>query len=156
MVRGPSGSAKTTTAEKLQPNPTYRVAADDSFMVGNVYRYQPKLIGWAHTMCRSATLQLLEAGIERVVVHNTFIHLWEMLDYRNMVKMVNKTAKTLDEKYEIRVVRCQGRFKNVHGVPDWKVQEMWDEIEDCPGEYLVCTLCHKVDCLGEQRCKYQH
>lgn len=120
----------------MQTNPTYRVAADDSFMVDNVYRFQPKLIGWAHTMCRSAVYQLLEAGIEHVVVHNTFVHLWEMLDYRNMVKMVNKTLAP-EEQYEIAVYRCQGKFKNVHGVPDWKVQEMWDEFEDCPGEVLI-------------------
>ncbi len=47
--------------------------------------------------------------------------MWEMKPY---IDMAEKNG------YKIQVIHCQGSFKNVHGVPEEKVQQMKDNFED--------------------------
>ncbi len=73
------------------------------------YAYDKAKIVEAHKWCLCETVNALVAG-KRVVVSNTFTRDWEMAPYLALGAPM--------------IVRCEGRFQNVHGVPDEKVDEM--------------------------------
>lgn len=94
-----------------------------------VYDFNPKLLRNAHEWRYNATVEAVKTNPEGVVVvANTFTRIWEMQCYIDF-------AKANDIPF--KVVRCQGSFQNIHGVPDKKVQEMLERFEDYEGEELV-------------------
>jgi hypothetical protein len=78
------------------------------------YFFDPNKIPSAHEWCQTKTREALKLGIS-VVVSNTFIQKWEMRPYINM-------AKDFGADLEIKVMN--GRFSNIHGVPESKIENM--------------------------------
>ena len=127
LVRGVPGSGKTTYAKTLV---NYAIEADHYFVrIDGVYDFNPKLLKNAHDWCYNEVVEALRSDPEEIVsVANTFTRVWEMQRYIDYAKANNIPFK---------VVRCQGSFQNIHGVPDKKVQEMLERFEDYEGEELV-------------------
>lgn len=127
LVRGVPGSGKSTyVQENLAGFLWYE--ADMYFIRPNGrYEFNPRFIKDAHNWCRSKVHSTMVDG-ENVVVSNTFTRKWEMKEYLQMAE---------DFGYEVVVIRCSGSYKNVHGVPDGKVQEMRIRFEDFEGEKIV-------------------
>lgn len=130
IVRGWSGSGKSTHAEAIQPDSHKRVAADDfpGFHETGTYVYVPWRIGEAHNFCRKRVLMLMRGGADHIVVHNTFVNEWEWEVYVDMAQ---------DYGYDVHYHRCVGEFQNVHGVPDDKVGFQKRDIVDVVGEFIV-------------------
>lgn len=125
LVRGHSGSGKTTFAKSLQG--FVPVAGDDYFTVGDKYEFNPALLGAAHDYCLKETARNLRLGCD-VVVHNTFTRLWEMDKYTQLAK---------DYGVKLTVYRCSNFYQNVHGVPDKVVQRQINRMQDYEGEIHV-------------------
>jgi len=123
IIRGTPGSGKTTLGMQLKSGGLVRyVIAADDYMVGpdGQYLFQPARLKECHERCRTDALRALSAG-ESVAVCNTFTRIWEMQPY---VDIAHRLGNTL------YVIRCEGRFQNVHGVPEEKVREMRDRFEE--------------------------
>lgn len=139
LVRGWPGSGKTTFADKLIIEnlrtsngrcPIVAVSADD-FMRdedGN-YAFSRDKLQDAHKACQDQVREFLTDGVHApVVVHNTFIKLWEMEPYLKMADELN---------IPVEIYKCSGNYKNVHGVPDAKVQQMKNNYEPYEGDIHV-------------------
>lgn len=119
LIRGVPGSTKTTTAEEKYPD--HVLCEADQFFTNNNgdYSFDPKKIQDAHKWCQAKAKRSLQAG-KNVVVANTFIRIWEMEPYFLMAKRLG---------CKVTVIEAKGNFKNVHGVPEEKVQLMRERFE---------------------------
>lgn len=126
IVRGAPGSGKTTLGNRLKAGGLVRfVISADDYMVdvdGN-YLFEPARLGDCHKLCLQAVTAAMQDG-ESVAVCNTFTRIWEMQPF------VDLAAKMQADLY---VVRCEGRFKNVHGVPAEVVEKMRGRFEEWAG-----------------------
>lgn len=121
LIRGIPGSGKTTKAnEMIAENPNLKnFEADQFFVKGGEYKFNPKFLKAAHEWCQDQTRNALKDG-HSVIVSNTFTRLWEMDVY---VAMTNELGINLE------VIEMNGRFQNVHGVPDETVEKMKERYE---------------------------
>lgn len=79
-----------------------------------------KNCGYFEAECARSVETRMSLGAD-VIVSNTFTKLLEMQKYLDLAK---------EYGYDIQVIHCQGRFKNVHGVPEEKVRQMRDNFEE--------------------------
>ena len=115
LIRGLPGSGKTTVAKNM--NAYEHFEADMFLLIDGEYVYDASKIKAAHDWCVAQAKESLEKGLN-VVVSNTFVKLWEMDRY---IKL----------GYPHRVIEMNNRWKNVHGVPEDKIEEMagcWEEL----------------------------
>lgn len=132
LVRGPSGSGKSTFAKDIMKKMTeasvVHYESDDFFLNSKgEYIFNPKALGDAHDWNRHRTRRALKEGLT-VIVSNTLTRLWEMQQYLSVASEL---------KVPVMVYRMTTRYQNTHGVPEDKVQAMWDRMEDYPEEILV-------------------
>jgi predicted ABC-type ATPase len=132
IIRGVQGSGKSTLANiiaqglepaGLYPTPTsYRVEADHFFVNEQTgeYKWDGAKIGEAHRWCQHNVNEAMKKRIEFVIVSNTFIKRAEMQPYLEMAK---------EHGYQVQEIICRGRFKNVHGVPEEKVEQKLRQFE---------------------------
>jgi predicted ABC-type ATPase len=106
LVRGVSGSGKSTVAEMLAE---HNVAADDYF--GDEYVFDPSLLGDAHAWCKGRVAGWMNEGVSRIAVHNTFTQDWEMQPYFDLAEQRGYRVHTL-------VVEDRHKSGDEHGVPD--------------------------------------
>jgi predicted kinase len=120
IVRGLSGSGKTTLAHQLSP---VVYSADDWFTdADGDYFFNPAQLANAHAECFSDVEFDMEADVPKIAVANTFSQSWEAKPYL-------KLAKKYD--YSPFVVECQNSFKNVHEVPQERIDAMrmrWENL----------------------------
>jgi predicted kinase len=128
LVRGLPGSGKSTFASHIWNE--YAVCEADKFFYdkeGN-YNFEPSKIKDAHAWCKNEVEtrmkdhQLNPQYYPEIAVSNTFTQEWEMKDYYELA-----------EKYGYKVVSLiiENRHggKNVHGVPDDKLEIMKNRFE---------------------------
>jgi predicted kinase len=117
LICGPSGSGKTTRAFELMSklNITHHFEADmwmnDRF--GN-YCFDSKRLRDCHKKCQQKTEEAMKLG-KSIIVSNTTLIKREAVPYISLAKKYN---------YQVVIEHMTGQFTNLHGVPDWKVQEM--------------------------------
>lgn len=80
ILRGISGSGKTTWVKKNAPNATI-VSTDNFFIVDGVYTYDINKLEENHRKAFRFFLDSLAAGKEWIVVDNTNVHSWEYAPY---------------------------------------------------------------------------
>ena len=123
IIRGVPGSGKTTLGHRLREGGLVRhVLSADDWMVDEAgeYSFDPRRLSWCHKACKSATERALTEG-EGVAVCNTFTRVWEMQPYVDMAKLLG---------CPMYVIKCEGGFQNVHGVPQSKVNQMRARFEE--------------------------
>jgi predicted ABC-type ATPase len=116
IVRGPSGSGKSSLIQKRYPNAKV-VSADHYFMINGEYVFDPVALPLAHAQCFRLFLQLLVEKHPLVVVDNTATKTWEWENYALAAKLAE--YKVLLVEMIVQSVdwiqRCASR--NVHHVP---------------------------------------
>jgi predicted kinase len=136
IIRGLPGSGKTTEAlkhVKAAVDLDLSVAhneADDYFMEGLTYRFDPRLLGRAHNRCLTMTIEEMGRGTNLVIVSNTFSEYWEMAPYRRAAEAIGYEQRIItlfDAGFsdEQLVERAKG-----HQVPLESIQAMrarWEE-----------------------------
>jgi len=135
IMRSAPGGGKSTFVKKNFPD-AFICSADNFFIKDGVYCYNPKLIGEAHEACFDSFLQALKDQKKLIVIDNTNIKVKEMTKY---------VMKAFDYDYNIRIVRMKVSLekllgRNVHGVPDNKVIQMHNNIEDIPDSWGITEL----------------
>lgn len=132
LIRGLPGSGKSTMAKNMEGYVHFE--ADMFFEVDGAYIHDPSKIRDAHDWCVDAARVALEQG-KNVVVSNTFIKIWELQRY-------------VDIGFPFRVIEANGKWKNIHGVPDEKIQNMKESWQALPPHYK------KQPALYESRVPY--
>jgi len=128
LLRGVPGSGKTTLGEVILyvpgSNNTNNVLSADDFFIddnGN-YIFDSTKLKEAHNQCQLKCAERMKLQLSKIIVANTFTQDWEMTPYFDMAERY---------KYRVHTVVVENRHnnKNIHGVPDDKVQIMKDRFE---------------------------
>lgn len=122
LVRGISGSGKNTFAELMSNNNAPVFSADDYFMKDGKYKFDGSKIKFAHEYCHNMTETAMRTHEPKIFVANTFTREWEMKKYYELAKKYGYRVFSI-------VVENRHGSKNLHGVPEQKVQQMRDRFE---------------------------
>lgn len=121
LIRGLPGSGKSTLGSQLAPGANN--AADDYFVVGGEYRFDPAKLGAAHAFCQSQTRTLLKAGRAAVAVCNTFTCRWELEPYFALARELRVKPIVID-LYDADFTDDMLARRNEHGVSVETIQAM--------------------------------
>lgn len=131
VLQGPSGSGKTSLGKKLAAELGGLVfSTDDLFHVADVYEFDPTMLGVMHRVNLWRATKALDRG-RTVIVDNTNICCWEARPY---------VQAAVELGVEVEFIRCHGRYANVHGVPDEKVEDMRRRMETLSVEACCAAL----------------
>jgi predicted kinase len=129
IVRGCSGSGKTTFAKKLVGHDFLVCEADKYFIDddGN-YNFDFTKIKDAHKWCQDTVETYMKDSMvndqfyREIAVSNTFTQEWEMKPYFELAK---------EYGYKVFTVVVENRHggKNIHGVPEDKLEAMKNRFE---------------------------
>ena len=128
LVRGLPGSGKSSFATHILNE--YSVCEADKFFYdkeGN-YNFDPTKLKQAHEWCRNEVEirmkdhQVNEQFYPQIAVSNTFTQEWEMESYFKLAEKYNYKVVSL-------IVENRHGSKNVHGVPDDKLEVMRNRFE---------------------------
>jgi len=114
ILRGCSGSGKTTVANLLSSLPdSDAIAADDYwYFIGNgEYTFDIQRLGEAHKWCQDNVKDSMENNATNVIVHNTNTTDREINPYLEMAEKFNYRVVSL-------VVENRHGSSDVHGVPE--------------------------------------
>lgn len=123
IIRGLPGSGKSTYAKKHFPHHKH-FEADMFFTRNGAYEFDSTKLNQAHRWCQTEVHKALSKGYD-VVVSNTFIQAWEFDTYLDIVGEFKDCQLT--------VIELKTQFKNIHGVPDEKLEQMkrrWTDWKD--------------------------
>lgn len=127
IIRGASGSGKTTYSEKFVEDGYVRVESDDFFMVDGIYKWdQSKLTDIFRKQFIKVTRYLFSG--QSVVVPGCFTKLNHMAEYILFCEYYNIA-------YEIYEMKTQ--YQNVHGVTADKVESMRTRFQPYAGAIHV-------------------
>jgi len=129
LVRGLPGSGKSTLARKFVSTLGFKHYEADMYFLdsdGN-YHYDPTQISNAYAWCQFMTRSAIKQGYS-VVVSNTFTTNKEMLHYYNIAKNLG---------VEIDVLEVNGKYQNIHAVPESVIERMRNRWEVLDLAYLT-------------------
>ncbi len=140
LIRGLPGSGKSTLAKRLAARRHLRhLEADFHFEGPSGYRHDPARLADAHAWCRREAYRLLTEG-KGVVVANTFVRIWEMVDYVGIAIVL---------EMPLTIIEASGRWPNIHNVPEEVMAKMASQWEPLPpsltkyaklaSTYLACV-----------------
>jgi predicted kinase len=124
IVRGLPGSGKSTFAKTLGGT---HFETDNFFMVDGEYKFDVTKLKDAHEWCQNSVNTAMILNIttdlnDTIVVSNTFTQEWEMKPYFDMAERYNYRVHTI-------IVENRHDSKNIHGVPEEKLQQMKDRFQ---------------------------
>ena len=126
LIRGIHGSGKSTYAKSILKlyqeagKPICHYEADMYFTNSNgSYIFDPTLLRDAHEWCQASVKHALETK-HSCIVSNTFIKKWELQPYIDMASSL---------KVPVTILTMEGKYGNIHGVPDEKIQQMIKNFE---------------------------
>ncbi len=114
LLRECPGSDKSTVAKKLGL-PTFE--ADDYFMVDGEYKFDPSKLKDAHKSCQDRVEFVMEQGITKLAVANTFTEEWEMEHYYKLAEKYGYMVISL-------IVENRHDGKDIHNVPQESLNRM--------------------------------
>jgi len=110
LVRGVSGSGKTTFAEMISGS-SLIISTDDYWKdARGGYNFDASKLPEAHKWCQDFCRANMASGLD-IIVHNTFTQEWEMEPY---------FVQAEEFGYKIFTIIVESRHggKNIHDVPD--------------------------------------
>lgn len=128
LLRGLPGSGKSSFAKHMWSD--FVICEADQFFYdpeGN-YNFDPSKLRDAHKYCKDKVETFMSDNEKNsqfypeIVVSNTFTREWEMDEYFKLAKKYNYQVVSL-------IVENRHGNKNVHGVPDSKIEEMRNRFE---------------------------
>ena len=120
VMRGLPGSGKSTLVSsitRLYPGAVV-CSADQYFMTEDgKYEFDASLLKFAHQQSQNKARDACEAGERLVVVDNTGVKRWELVNYFRMAQSFDYTVILLQPRTPWRFNVNQLAIKNTHGVP---------------------------------------
>lgn len=159
IMRGLPGSGKSTKARSYGGT---IVSADDYFMSGGEYRFDPAKIGAAHADCKRKFEEALKRGDSIIVVDNTNTMSWEYQPYADMAKRYGYEVEidAVGDATPSALLPQQLSDRNLHGVPPASIEKMVQRWEGEPhnpevGQSVAfrsdwlkrvghCGVCHEI------------
>lgn len=123
LIRGLPGSGKSTLAKNMARTLGYQHYEADMYFTKNngSYEFNPELLPDAHHWCKNKACVALCKG-QSVIVSNTFVRKWEMIQYNNIAA---------DTGAELIILEAKGDWENVHNVPQETIERMrknWENL----------------------------
>ena len=128
LFRGVPGSGKSTAAGRMFLG-VVKFENDQFCMRDGKYDWNRDRVKDSIAWCIKMVETALENGMD-VCVCNTFTK-------RRYIEAYRKIAERYGADFD--VYRCDGHFKNVHGLSDGMVENFRNAMEDWPGEIAVKT-----------------
>ena len=126
LIRGVSGSGKSTFAEEFLFPISLLISTDDFFMVDGEYQFNPELFPEHHSKCLKSVESEMKAPQQdicpNIVVHNTFTQAWEMIQYRELADKYGYNFYTI-------IVENRHKSSSIHNVPDHVISKQKDRFE---------------------------
>lgn len=129
IIRGVSGSGKTTFAEMLvkafrsQDLLSVNYAADDFFYdEEGFYNFMPSMLDEAHNWCKNCVEVAMQGDVNVVIVSNTSTSEWEFKSY---IDLADKYGYTVDSL--VKENRHNG--ESVHSVPPAVLERQKSRLE---------------------------
>ena len=126
LVRGISGSGKSTFAEAFLYPISLLISTDDFFMIDGEYQFNPELLAENHLKCLNSVESEMKDPHQdicpNIVVHNTFTQSWEMKPYKELADNYGYNF------YTIIVENRHGSY-SIHDVPDHIISKQRDRFE---------------------------
>lgn len=110
LVRGTSGSGKSSFVSSMIDDRVTHLEADMYFMKDGEYSFNASKLKQAHEWCQSTTEKEMLLGT-RIVVSNTFTTEWEMKPYLDLAEKHGYTVFTV-------IVENRHGNKDTHNVPE--------------------------------------
>lgn len=122
LVRGAPGSGKNTFANKMAEDKYPVFSADDFFMEGGQYNFDPRQLGAAHKFAQDETHNAMKNKAPKIFVANTFVRSNELVPYYRMAG---------EHDYKVFSVVVENRHKgiSIHEVPDDVIQRMRNDFD---------------------------
>ena len=111
LIRGASGSGKSSFAKSLMDKNSVALSADDWMIKKGKYEFNKNRLPIVHGICINQTEKKMVDGFEKIFVHNTFTTSKELKPYY-------KLADKYDYDVYSLVVENRHGGQNVHDVPD--------------------------------------
>lgn len=131
IIRGPSGTGKSTIARHLMGNGQF-FEADQYFHGPDGYKFDVNKLSQAHVDCQRRVAQAMEDHALTVVVSNTSLSLREAKVYMDLAT---------ERHYEIEVIRTPGPWdinlmhkRNKHNVPMKTLEKQLERYAAIEGE----------------------
>lgn len=117
-LRGLPGSGKSSLAWDMYKSEIVNdvFEADHYFQTQGGYKFESSKLGDAHTWCQKCTEVSLINGLN-VAVSNTSTQEWEVEVYKKLAEQYNAAFVSI-------IVENRHEGKNVHNVPDEKIEQM--------------------------------
>ena len=126
LIRGVSGSGKSTFAEEFLYPTSLIISTDDFFMVDGEYQFNPELLAENHDKCFKSVESEMECPQQdicpNIVVHNTFTQAWEMKRYRELADKYGYNFYTI-------IVENRHKSSSIHSIPDDIISKQKDRFE---------------------------
>lgn len=124
LMRGQSGSGKSTWAKKNAPGAVV-CSADHFFHKDDgTYRFNVADLGKAHGACQDKFLKALQDGATEVLVDNTNTSVHEMRSYYEAAKKFGYDVKVVEFLVSPEITHA----RNIHGVPFEGVKRQYDRL----------------------------
>jgi len=140
ILRGASGSGKSTYAEKLCKDIKggYIIVSADHFFTSSTgkYAFNHAQLGTAHAVCMKNFVQAVTRECPTIIVDNTNTRLHEISPYRQVA---------LAYDYEVEIIRTvcgatEAYRRNIHGVPEHTISAQTKRMEKLPRFWEKETL----------------
>ena len=118
IIRGVPGSGKSTLAHQLSKTV---VETDDFMMVNGEYKYDKDKVYACHKKCFNKVLDYMAHNVSPIAVANTFI---KKKDYKPYVDLAKEFG------YDVEIKVCKGDYKNIHNVPQDRVEQMKSKFQE--------------------------
>ncbi len=134
IVRGPSGTGKSTIARHLGGEARRNWFEADMFFESDAgYHFDPRGLGEAHRWCTLSVDGACRQGLPVVIVSNTFCPVRDMNAYLDIAQA---------QGYRVEIIRTPGPWdllncnsRNTHSVPQVALQRQLDRYVAHPDEH---------------------
>ena len=122
IMRGVSGSGKSTVAKALAVATGATIFSTDALFVGadGVYRFDPKKLGYNHQQNVSLVETAMIDGVEKIIVDNTNTMRSEMKPYVELAQKYGYNVQYVSVERDVDTCISQ----NQHGVPSEAIHRM--------------------------------
>lgn len=129
IVRGVPGSGKSTLARFWSVEGFGDIiSADDFFMKGEKYCFDPRLLPQAHAQCFSRFLEYVKGG-RSVIVDNVHSQKWEYKNYQLIAEMMVFEIKVFEVPCHNLDTLRMFQARNIHNVPYHTMEAIWNRWE---------------------------
>ena len=126
LVRGTSGSGKSTFAEEFIYPVSLLISTDDFFMINGEYQFNPELLAENHKKCIDSVESEMKCPsddiVTNIIVHNTFTQAWEMKPYEDLADKYGYNFYTI-------IIENRHKSESTHDVPDNVLSNQRDRFE---------------------------